>query len=208
MEAHDFQILQDYLLLQAKDPVLLLRELEWLGPLYKVALSGDYQPVRVDDLPYQQVRTALKAVGAKRPNAMVPISAAEITERPRWMSRDAHRHMLIMSVGLTAGHLVEQSFEQPLWDALGRNRVSAINMQCGDYFGDPLTRSVTELLGEPLDYVMKKVFWRAPTFFLAAAVAGDEKILNRLRPLIRLLPNCFPLGQLEDKKSDWLVLVR
>ena len=44
-------------------------------------------------------------------------------------------------------------------------------------------------------------------FFLNSFLNGDREELERMKPLVKLLPKAIPLGEKRDEPGPWVVLV-
>ena len=203
----DLPRLEKFVMDQAMDRDLALRALDLIKPFFTDADAGIYPLAVKDYVDAASARDAIAgAVGAPI-SALIAVSASatpgedEDLMPPSGMIKGLPMFFLENQRPLLAKLLGEELFEQLVltqYECLGEAIVQNLQQYHAALFGQLDQNMVLTLPFMP----------QVPIFYLLGyAIAGDGDSVDRLEPLIKLLPHAIPVGEYLEQPGEWLLLM-
>jgi hypothetical protein len=187
-----------------------------IEPLFERADRGEYPLSPESEELKGEALTALRSVFGEEVQRVFLVSLEHPFPRPVWMTEEACKFGFWKSLqgyfvhrfsdrldGKRFWTIIQEKLEVKNEDNLAGKlgdiiRISILN-SIGDNLGDSLRDSLMYHSGNTL--------WNVLCYFLGYAICDDEEKVEKLRPLIRLLPKANPLGEKKDEPGTWIVLV-
>ncbi len=186
----DREALRSFLLENAKVPEMVPEAMRLMEPFFKKAEAGRYELGEVSVHIVTQSMEAIDIAIGTMISGTKSVSAARLYPKPSRVSREA--------------------YEKSLWASLRDSLWASFQASIGGCLGASLGASLRASIGASLLVSLGASLWdnlRASLFlYLGFTLAGDREKVNRLTPLIELLPHAIPLGEMKDDPGTWLVL--
>lgn len=223
MTIPDRNALRQYLAEHAANPEFVAPAMQVLEPLFRAAESDKYPLVQPEELDREEAAKAISAIAGK-PVKVALFSWGKPFPKPEWMSerafveREGDREFgndelwwgdletscaasleALMVANLPAapeeiGVPMNDAFAEHLFDALEANLRGCLEIDVEHRHNeDP-----RELLHASL--------WHTLFHFGSAVLMGDAATMERMAPLMRLLPQAIPLAKKADAPGTWIVL--
>lgn len=195
----------------------LMAELE---PFFKNAQAGNYPLAPASAELAREALAVLQSVfGQKAVIKVIFISLSKPFPQPDWMTKEGYKAAL-------SAHLLDNMWESlkhglkiSLSNYLIRTRFNNRDkISCGDNLVDSLWDNLIDSLWGNLWESIRNSLWDkfCPNiedvledvifYFLSSALANNTKEVEKLRPLVRLLPKTVPLGVKKGEPGTWLLL--
>ena len=156
-------------------------------PLFRIAEAQSYPLAAASEALCQEAAAAIATATGLTVTEVVAISSADAPDtRTAWLTEKAYRGSI----------QYKYSLGNSLRDGYGR--WAGLELSLSDRFGNGFWMSVPGDLWHSLQISL--------CLTLASVVSGDEDRLERLAPLLRLLPRALPIGHASDKLGTWFVL--
>lgn len=199
--------------------------METLRPLCTIAATGVYPLARVEDVDHDRVAVAIAKATGRTVDRVVVTSASCPFPQPDWMSAAVyhdHRTMIFWdelhaSIRCTVGEdVASQRITQ-----YGVDRVTSVRDVVNAHLGVPVGIATTRALewgrhSAPASIVTDVLQRRVAQLgiiqggiiipYVTAATLGDTDTLERLYPLVLLLPQVMVVGERVDAPGVWLAL--
>jgi hypothetical protein len=187
----------------------LIAELE---PFFKNTDEGQYplSPAS-EDLRAEALAVLRGLFGEVSASKVAFVSLSNPFPKPEWMTHEVYKSSLL------------DSFRDSLRVSLGSSLLDSLRVSFRDSLrasllpslGSSLLDSLRDNLLDSMEASLTASFWDSIWdilgcslfYFLRFAIAGKAEGVEKLRPLIRLLPKAIPLGLKKDDLGTWLVLV-
>jgi hypothetical protein len=179
-----------------------------LEPLFVNAEQGKYDLYPKDRLKKNLVGRAISPAVGGRMSYVYFVSCSQPVRREEWMSADAFRYTRELAFAQTVRRSVDPWLDEVLKREYSatfvhgyadKDEATALFRRA---FGNRLHVAINENLFSGAAYPVEAIL----IHFLAFALTGNESMVERLTPLVRLLPRAIPLGRHADREDTWDVL--
>ena len=186
----------------------LMQDLE---PFFAIADAGVYVPAKATLGLWKEAKYAIECLGIPVTELIYVSWSDPLPERPDWMSDEGYAHLQELARRYIWGDTGD-SFHDRLTRLYYRQYISSrTNTPLRDELSQTIDRDLNPVLRESLAQglhdQLRMSFSLALEFFLSFACAGQTTLVERLRPIVRLLPKAIPLGEKKDQPGKWLLLV-
>jgi hypothetical protein len=137
------------------------------------------------------------------------VSLSKPVQRQGWMTDDGYAYFREVAFAYALRTSAKPWFDSALKQefgplfAAGRADWSRANELLHDAFGNLLNKAVNGSLFSGAMYPVESTL----THLIAFALVGELELVERLLPLVQLLPRSIPLGRRADSENVWVVLV-
>ena len=199
----------------AKNKTMVPPAMALFEPFFSIAEAQNYPLAAASDALCQEAAAAITAATGLTVTEVVAISSADAPDtRTAWLTEKAYRgsiqykyslgNSLRDGYGRWAGLELSLSdrFGNGFWNGLGEGFWMSVPGDLWHSLQINLTGRYHVTLGDSLWYSLQISL----CLTLASVVSGDEDRLERLAPLLRLLPRALPIGHAADEPGTWFVL--
>lgn len=203
IDAIDRESLKEFLLSGGVEPGkadICMKEFE---PFYLKAESGRHDLAKEEDVDVEEVKKSLKLATGRRVVNVVFVSVSGTTERPEWLTEKAVHYGFEFSLM----HSLQNWFGENRFQRAGPNPSRRRFDRCfwSDYQDLATGIATGELWGLMCD--VEANLWTSLCYLLDFTLGDDQMQIDRITPLIRILPRAMPLCEMADEPGTWLVLV-
>lgn len=188
-----------------------------LRPLLEIAEHGKYKLNTERDVPIPYVSRVIANVTVEEVKKIVFVSASAPFLRPQYMTVGAYQKCLAesLSSSLVEGLDYKLKFQAEQEVSLVLSRCIRLGTQLEDRLFSGLYDSIYKCLEESLGEYCRTGFgenvgqalYNCVLFYTGFAMAGNRGMIERLTPLVELLPYTIPVGTKTGEPGTWLVLV-
>lgn len=191
-----------------------------LEPLFQYAISGRYWFSKPDELDEGWVARAISGAINKTVNRIIFVSADKLALKPDrepYMDDAGYeayckcrsvgltmslgeplRPNLRVSIGFGLSKLLSEKHVEDMKNCLNKSIMSGLTIS--------FSHELKEIVGSDIMYSLRGSVVESLRFYIGSIVAGNQKYLVALTPLIELLPQAIPLGFKEGESGTYLVL--
>lgn len=191
-----------------------------LEPLFQYAISGRYWFSKPEELDEGWVARAISGAINKTVDRIIFVSVDKLAFKPNrkpYMSDEGYeayckcrsaglamslgeplRPSLRISIGFGLSRLLSEKHLTDMKNCLDKSIISGLTAS--------FSHELKEIVGSDILYSLRGSVVESLRFYIGSIVAGDQKYLGVLTPLIELLPQAIPLGFKKDESETYLVL--
>lgn len=212
-------VLREFLLLycDGEDVAIHMKRIE---PLFQYAISGRYWFSKPEELDESWVAAAISGAINRIVNRIIFVSVDKLALKPDrklYMSDEGYeayckcrsaglamslgeplRPSLRISIGFGLDKLLSGKHLTDMKDCLDRSIISGLTTS--------FSHELKEIVGSDILFSLRGSVVESLRFYIGSIVAGSQKNLEILTPLIELLPRAIPLGFKKDEVGTYLVL--
>jgi len=189
----------------AKNKTMVPPAMALFEPLYRIAEAQNYPLAAANEALCQEATKALAAATGLTVTEVVAISSADAPDtRTAWLTEKAYRGSIRCSLGnsLRDGYGSWAGLELSLSDRFGNGFWNGLGEGFWESVPDDLWQSLQVSLTGRYHVTLGYSLWHSLQISLCltlgSVVSGDEDRLERLTPLLRLLPRALPIGHAAD----------
>lgn len=195
--AVDRTVLRDFLMEHAKNPARVPEAMELLEPLFVNANRGEYHLSGHPEISAAAVALAIANATGNEVKRVAFIALADPFSTPnpdRMGEKVCPRDLRDTLGGDTSFNVwddLRSVLRNSLWDVLSVGFWNSLPFRFREEMPISFWNSIEDIT----------------FFFLGFTILDDAGRIERLKPLIRLIPQAIPLGENTDEPGTWLVLV-
>jgi len=180
-----------------------------IKPFYGIAESGKYPLAAAKRLNKREIAEAIAAATRAKVGGVEYVSVSAPVLRLGWMSDDGYQRYRDIGFAQVIRMSTDPWLEVVLKNEYGlyidgrRAEREAADDLFRASFGNTLHRAINGTLFSGAAYPVEVAF----VHFIASVLSSDSAMIERMIPLIRLLPRAIPLGIRKGSDGVWNVLV-
>jgi hypothetical protein len=187
-----------------------------LLPLAKKAAVADLRLSPAAAVDKAAMARAIKLAVGRDVDGVILVSAADPFPKPSWVSEEAYRHLATRAFAESVQYRLEKRLKNRFSDDLmhdfgldkgfARQFMVRVQTAVSDTLVQAFEAGVGHALGRSLPRGLAGNLRSAIFYLLAFAVAGNAERVSELSPLVKLMAEAVPIGDLRHDPRTWLVL--
>lgn len=187
-----------------------------LVPLAKKAAVADLSLSPAGVVDQAAMARAIKLAVGRDVDRVILVSAADPFPRPSWVSEEAYRHLAARAFAESVQYRLEKRLKNRFSDDLmhdfgldkgfARRFMVRVQATVSDALVQAFEAGVGHAMGKTLPHGLAGNLRSSIFYLLAFAVAGNAERVSELAPLVKLMAEAVPIGDLRHDPRTWLVL--
>lgn len=207
----NYEGFKKYLLDNAKDPALVLPNLELIRPLFAFVEANHYPFGRVENLDLEEVAGIISLAIGKPVKKVASISPPQPCVRSEWTTEVVHYNLFCDMLENNFGVIpwdklyydgLEANFDNNFRQVLWENFLNILKDSSWDTFFDAFRQTFFNNVA----FNLRRNQSSSLLYFFSFVLAGDTKKIEQLTPLIKLILHGYiPMGSMPDDPETMLI---